>query len=521
MKKLIFDIPRNQSVRETESLMRQHLHLKHHASGVITRKYLDTYDWRIFNTGGLLEVVEADTGNCITWRSIGGDRINGRYPVTQIPRFVWDIKVSGFRKRLENILEVRALLPIAIVPGRIHVFSILNKQNKTVLRLEIQCDHIPEQPDRGKPGKRSKILDKRVHLYPMKGYARAYKQTCKILQEECHLVPITVDPFVKTLEAIGCEPVRHIQKSITMNPDLRADITAKDIFHSLLDEMERNEDGLRQDIDSEFLHDFRVAVRRIRSLLGRVKGILPGRRIARFSREFAWLGNITGPTRDMDVYLLSFEAFKQQLPQRIREDLMPLKDFLRRHRMEERNHLVKALNSARYRRIKQDWKNFLIIPPPQRSTLPNADRPVIYVAGKLIWRIYRKAIKQGNKIGPDSPATSLHELRKTCKKLRYLNEFFRELYPVKKIGELIDSLKDLQDNLGEFQDLEVQQASLRSFTRAMDQETGITPETRHAMDMLVSRLEQRERQVRKEFAARFRKFASRANHRLYKRMVVS
>jgi len=32
-----------------------------------------------------------------------------------------------------------------------------------------------------------------------------------------------------------------------------------------------------------------------------------------FSRKFAWLGEITGPTRDLDVYLLNFGAYKNSL----------------------------------------------------------------------------------------------------------------------------------------------------------------------------------------------------------------
>ena len=36
-----------------------------------------------------------------------------------------------------------------------------------------------------------------------------------------------------------------------------------------------NEDGVRKDLDSEFLHDFRVAVRRTRSALSQIKGVFP------------------------------------------------------------------------------------------------------------------------------------------------------------------------------------------------------------------------------------------------------
>jgi CHAD domain-containing protein len=99
-----------------------------------------------------------------------------------------------------------------------------------------------------------------------------------------------------------------------------------------------------------------------------------------------------------------------------------------------------------------------------------------------------------------------------------LNEFFHDLFPENKVRQLIDSLKILQDNLGEFQDLEVQQISLSNFIQAMEQETGLTAETRHAIVILLSRLKQRDQEVRNEFEVRFNKFSSPSNRKLYKQI---
>ena len=77
----------------------------------------------------------------------------------------------------------------------------------------------------------------------------------------------------------------------------------KIVLHRLLDTMLANETGTREDIDSEFLHDFRVSVRRTRSAISQIKGVIPQKILDRFRPEFTWLGQITGPTRDMDVYL--------------------------------------------------------------------------------------------------------------------------------------------------------------------------------------------------------------------------
>jgi CHAD domain-containing protein len=517
MNTLIFEIPRNQSVKQTESLLKQHLHLRKQVDCATNRIYLDTFDWLVYRDGGVLEAESDNAGMWITWRSLGADQIYGRYPINQIPRFVSDLKVTGFRNRLKQIVDVRALLPVVIISSRIHVFSILNRQEKTVLRIEIRSDSNPRRSSHGR--KNSKLtLAKHVHVFPMKGYEKIASNICKVLQQECNLVPAASDPLVTLLEIVKSSPRIESKKPTVNEPDQRADVAAKSIFLQLLKTMEQNEDGMRKDIDSEFLHDFRVSVRRTRSLLDQMNNVLPSPRIARFSREFAWLGKVTGPPRDMDVYLLSFDSFKLMLPSGIRADLMPLYDFLGRHKITEHKRLIKALDSGHYRTLKNDWKNYLTAPPPKNTKLPHAERPIIDVAGKKIWRVYCKAIKQGTDIRPGAPATSLHQLRKTCKKLRYLNEFFQNLYPKKKVRELINSLKVLQDNLGEFQDLVVQQISLQQFILAMEEETGLTRETRHAMELLVFRLEQRNQQVRVEFAERFEKFSSPSNRKLYKQI---
>ena len=70
-------------------------------------------------------------------------------------------------------------------------------------------------------------------------------------------------------------------------------------------------------------------------------------------------------------------------------------------------------------------------------------------------------VKMGQAIDDDSPAEDLHELRKVGKELRYLLEFFASLYPAEVVKPFVKSLKGLQDQLGRFQDREVQANALR------------------------------------------------------------
>ena len=95
-------------------------------------------------------------------------------------------------------------------------------------------------------------------------------------------------------------------------------------------------------------------------------------------------------------------------------------------------------------------------------------------------------------------------------------EFFQSLYPEAEIKTLIKALKVLQENLGDFQDLEVQVSNLKHFGQQMLEQGLTAAEAIMAMGILVQGLEQRQHQVRKEFADRFAEFQQAENRRLFK-----
>jgi CHAD domain-containing protein len=210
----------------------------------------------------------------------------------------------------------------------------------------------------------------------------------------------------------------------------------------------------------------------------------------------------------MDVYLLAFEGFEAELPGGERAALEPFRAFLEAHKAQSHRALVRVMGSARYRRVLGDWQAFLEAPVPAHTTLANAMRPIGEVAGERIGRLHRRALKEGRAIVPESPPEALHELRKTCKKLRYLMEFFRSLYPDEAIAELIKALKQLQDNLGAYQDLHVQELSLARFLDTMRAEGELPAATENAMHRLIGVLHDRQVGVREAFAAHFADFDS-------------
>ena len=91
---------------------------------------------------------------------------------------------------------------------------------------------------------------------------------------------------------------------VDLDPGARADAAAVTILRRLADVIEANLPGTLADVDSEFLHDLRVAVRRSRALQRELRGVFAPEPLRVFRDGFRELQVLTGPTRDLDVQLL-------------------------------------------------------------------------------------------------------------------------------------------------------------------------------------------------------------------------
>ena len=84
--------------------------------------------------------------------------------------------------------------------------------------------------------------------------------------------------------------------------------------------------------------------------------------------------------------------------------------------------------------------------------------------------------------------------------------------------KLILTLKQLQDNLGDFNDFEVQQHTIQQFALQMRQEREGLTETFLAMGRLEARLEMLQHEAREAFTERFTKFAAPENRGQFKEL---
>lgn len=285
------------------------------------------------------------------------------------------------------------------------------------------------------------------------------------------------------------------------------------ILKSLLNTMKLNEYGIKNDIDIEFLHDFRVSVRRIRSAITQLKKVFPEEVASRFKKNFSRIGKLTNKLRDCDVLLLEKENYMKMLPENLRPGAEPFFKTAAKCRKKELGRLIKELESQAYKKTVSDLKADLDHAASFRET-ENSNAPAVSVAKKIIHKRFLKAIKCGGKINEEASDKDFHALRIECKKLRYAMEFFASLFEGEKIAELVLNLKALQDQMGHCNDLSVQIRTMNDFLEKNSSSLSLAA----SIGGMTTLLHHEKMEIRKHFVKNFKKFAARKNASLFKKL---
>jgi CHAD domain-containing protein len=285
------------------------------------------------------------------------------------------------------------------------------------------------------------------------------------------------------------------------------------VLRDLLASLEANWQGTIEHLDSEFLHQARIAIRRTRSVLTEGRGVLPAE-VRRAQREtFAWFGGLTGPARDLDVYVEGWPALTAPLGEDEARSLDPVRDHLVAQRALEHAQVSDALRSERTTALLAVWRDWLARPDDDVPGGRRADRPLGEVAAGRLAEAQEQVIRDGRAIGANSPPEALHELRKDAKRLRYLLESFGPLGGRKRLADILGHLKLLQDNLGEFQDTQVQADRLRTSAAEVAAVGTLPPATAAAIERLTAILEARGAVAREDFARCFADYDARRTRR--------
>jgi CHAD domain-containing protein len=471
----------------------------------LRRTWLDTFDWRLYRAGLTLEQVSRAGGGAGELRLTGRDgALITAEPLPAgrgraLPR--WPLQIAGLpagplAEQLAGVIGVRALLPVARATSVLAEQRALNGDDKTVARVSADQMSVTFPAPA--------VLPPRLAVRPVRGYQAQADRLAALLAALPGVSTGGPPPLESALAAAGRRAGDYSGRiDVDLDPAMPAQGAMALVLTALLGTLEANVPGTIADTDTEFLHDLRVAVRRTRSALKLAGQVLPGGTRARFAPEFKWLGDLTTLTRDLDVYLLGLPAMTGALIGAPPSDLDPFGEHLRRSRAQARRDLLRGLRSARFARLRQDWRGVL----EAAAQRPCRKPPAADLAGASIAAAHRKVLAGGAAITPDSPPERLHDLRKRCKELRYALEIFASLHAPDAQWRAVKELKGLQDCLGEYQDTEVQRAELRAFAAQMMAEQSAPAATLLAMGEIAAGLAGRERAARAEFDGLFRQFA--------------
>ena len=471
-----------------------------------TLAVLDTFDGRIADAGLRLDLVD---GRHLVLSGEGG--VPAGLTVTGQPRVADDLPPGPLRNRLAKLLDVRALLRLVEVTSQRTDAVRRNGTGKVTAAVSVH-----ESSSTNGIALGATVL---VEATELAGYPKPAAELRDLLAD------LGLEPVEGGLAemAAGSAGVSLAGYGVSVGVPLAADDSAIDGYRAVLanlrDAMLANWDGTVADIDPEFLHDLRVAVRRTRVVLANAGRVLPEDVRERAREDFGWLGGISGTARDLDVYQIEWPEYTAALDTTATEALVPLREHLAGERTAAHAELAAQLSSTRASEAVDRWNGWLDRPVDVSALGDRGLEPLAKTVRRRIRRAHRKMVDLGRTITPSTPAETVHDLRKDAKKLRYLIECFGGLYDKSARTAFVSRLKALQDTLGEHQDAEVHAHALR--TMADDRRRRWSADTMLAIGQLIERLEQRRVASRDELADRFDAFDTKATKKALKDLLAS
>ncbi|SNT71560.1 CHAD domain-containing protein [Paracoccus seriniphilus] len=236
-------------------------------------------------------------------------------------------------------------------------------------------------------------------------------------------------------------------RQTTGSTGIKAAASAMDSLRRLLREgaiiYEARRNFILQSDDPEHVHQARVALRRMRSLLRGFDGMLTGESTSAINDLLAKKFRELGPLRDADVHAEAVSG--QDGADQARQAAAELRAQLRQAFRDSTDLSLKAQIDA----ILHD--SVKVLRGARRQRLARA--PVTIIAARALQLAWTELLAFGGDLDTLSP-DGLHQFRKRAKDMRYLVDYFAPLFPDAS-GKMPKRLSQMQDALGIVNDLAV------------------------------------------------------------------
>ncbi|HTL26396.1 MAG TPA: CHAD domain-containing protein [Burkholderiales bacterium] len=229
-------------------------------------------------------------------------------------------------------------------------------------------------------------------------------------------------------------------------------MTASEAFNAIcvtcLNHLQANQPGVLLGEDPEYLHQARVALRRLHSGFDAFRRIANSDAFKSHAKSLRQFTRALGPARDWDVFAgQTLAPVMEQFPGH--RGLGSFERACSRLRAEAGVVTRRLFASRRYQSILLGLGGWLA----QGHCLDAKDgaADAREHAGDTLERCYKRVLKRAKKM-KSLQLRRLHRLRIAAKKLRYAAGFFSPLYPRRRAQPMHAALNDLQDLLGAIND---------------------------------------------------------------------
>lgn len=274
-------------------------------------------------------------------------------------------------------------------------------------------------------------------------------------------VPLTVENASKAERGYALLTGARSAPAKAQAPALEAAMPVPDAFRVIagecLRQLQANDRGVLAADDVEYVHQARVAIRRLRSAFGLFRKVVPKAAVATVLGAVKELGTKLGGARDWDVFVTeTLAGAAHSFPDH--PGFRTIANLADAARAAARQQAQSAIAATAYTVLLLDL-GALLAAQAWRTSLDDEGRALeaMTIGGFAAmvldaqWRRVRRAGKGHRDLAP----AELHALRIEVKKLRYAIEFFQALHARKAVRSFLDHAADLQEILGALNDATV------------------------------------------------------------------
>jgi CHAD domain-containing protein len=294
-------------------------------------------------------------------------------------------------------------------------------------------------------------------------------------------------------------------EELKLLPDDRTVEAAYKILRIHFGRMRWNEPGTRSGEDPEYLHDMRVAARRLGAAVKIFEAALPKRGLQESTKDLNWIRRALGRARDLDVHLMNLQAVFKEVPSEQAGAIPAYTEKLRALREEARRSMLRTLDARRYAAFVERFQGWLDEGPPPTPDAPKALVPAAVEGREIILGELSRVLKKGRACGSAAADAELHRLRIRCKRLRYACEFFGDVYgpPAAKLAKRVTKIQDI---LGAHHDAVMERETLAEFAERIEPGARSASKMYLAVGQLTAVIARRAAQSRRKFAEAWKKF---------------